>query len=148
MITTPHAVTGAAIGAITGQWWLTVPLAILSHYTLDTIPHWQETLPPYTPTRRTWTRIPIDLALAGTLVTLLTLWWPERAGTIWLGAIMGNLPDADVLLILKPQWKRGWLAREYAWHCRIQRETASWWGLVPQVAMVMSALGTSWWSRS
>jgi hypothetical protein len=140
MLTTPHAVTGAALGALLVNPVLVVPAAIASHYLLDTVPHWQETLAPYTPTWKTWTRIPFDLALAAGLVMLVAVWHPAAAGSVWLGAAAGNLPDADVLLIVVPKLKRGWLAREYDWHCRIQRETASLWGLVPQAAVIAGAL--------
>jgi hypothetical protein len=144
MLTTPHAVTGAALGALLVNPILVVPVAFGSHFILDSIPHWQETLPPYTPTWKTWTRIPFDLALAVSLVALIAFWLPDRAAAIWMGAVAANLPDADVLLIVLPKLKRGLLAKTYDWHCRIQRETASLWGLVPQLTIMAAGLSLSY----
>ncbi len=39
MTATNHALTGAIIGASIRQPWLALPLAFLSHYVLDAIPH-------------------------------------------------------------------------------------------------------------
>jgi hypothetical protein len=39
MTATNHALTGTAIGLIVGQPWLALPLALLSHYVCDALPH-------------------------------------------------------------------------------------------------------------
>lgn len=44
MLITPHALTGAAITVLVPNPLVSVPLAIGSHFVLDMIPHWQETL--------------------------------------------------------------------------------------------------------
>jgi hypothetical protein len=36
----------------------------MSHFLLDTVPHWQETLSPYRPNLATWVRLPLDALLA------------------------------------------------------------------------------------
>lgn len=41
MTATNHALTGAAIGFIVGQPLLAIPLALLSHFVLDAIPHFK-----------------------------------------------------------------------------------------------------------
>jgi hypothetical protein len=78
MLTTPHSVTGAMIGALLPSPLLIVPVAIGSHFILDSIPHWQETLAPYIPTKSTYIRIPIDLVLAVGLVSLIAHWQPNH----------------------------------------------------------------------
>ncbi len=149
MLTTPHAVTGAALGALLVNPLLVVPAAIGSHFLLDMTPHWQETLAPYTPTWKTWTRIPFDLALAVGLVSLIVVWHPAAVGSVWLGAVCGNLPDADVALMVMPKLKRGWLTeRFFDWHCKIQRETASLWGVAPQVAVIGLGLAAAYATRA
>lgn len=40
MLTSVHLVTGAAIGKLTGNLWISIPIALLSHYLLDIIPHY------------------------------------------------------------------------------------------------------------
>lgn len=139
MLTTPHATTGIAIGSLTGNPFIVVPLALASHFVLDAIPHWQETLAPYTPTWKTYVRVPIDICLAIGLTTLACRWQPQHVSSIWLGAIMANIPDLDSAVVLVPKLKMGVVRKYWDWHCRIQRETSSLWGLVPQVIVV--ALG-------
>jgi len=39
MLATPHVITGAVIGKATGRLRLALPLALLSHFILDYIPH-------------------------------------------------------------------------------------------------------------
>lgn len=143
MLTTPHAVTGAAIGALMPSPWLVVPVAIASHFVLDHIPHWQETLAPYTPTRRTYVRIVIDLTLAGLLVGLVASWHPHHTAVVWLGAVAANAPDLDTLTVLLPGLRRGFVQRFWDWHCRIQRETSELIGVYTQLATIAFGLTVS-----
>lgn len=140
MLTTPHATAGAALGALIGNPLYVVPAAIASHFLLDTVPHWQETLAPYTPTRKTYVRAPLDFVLAVSLTALIAHWAPDRSSAVWLGALMANVPDLDVMLIVIPEWKRGLLERYWDWHCRIQRETGSLWGILPQLVVTCGSL--------
>ena len=39
MLATPHMITGAAIGKMTRRLWIALPLAFVSHFALDFIPH-------------------------------------------------------------------------------------------------------------
>ena len=140
MLTTPHAVTGAAIGALLPNPWLAVPLAIGSHFVLDSMPHWQETLAPYKPTKKTYIRIPLDISLSIGLVLLVSAWHPAATLSIWLGAIFANVPDLDTIVVLVPRLKAGLLQRFWDWHCSIQRETSSLWGLAPQLLVIFVGL--------
>lgn len=45
MTATNHALTGAAIGLIVGQPILAIPMAFLSHFICDAIPHFRSSLP-------------------------------------------------------------------------------------------------------
>ena len=145
MLITPHALTGAAIGLRLKHPLKAIPVAVASHFVLDTIPHWQETLFPYRPGIATWIRIPIDLALAVAGVT----WIARRGGkrqrglgrTVVIGALAGTLPDLDALACSQPALLRnGWLKRYFVWHCGIQDETSQHWGLIPQIAVSLAAL--------
>lgn len=40
MTATNHALTGAAIGLLVGQFWLALPIALLSHFVCDSLPHY------------------------------------------------------------------------------------------------------------
>lgn len=142
MLVSPHLTAGAALGAVIGHPILVIPFAIASHFILDSIPHWQETLAPYQPTKKTFIRIPIDLAIGLVIVLLAVQAQPQHAAAIWVGAIFASGADLDVLFIVYPKLKRGILHRYYVWHCAIQRETASLWGIVPQVAVIALGLVT------
>ena len=102
MLVTPHAVVAATIGALIPQRTLAVGTAVTSHFLLDTVLHWQETLPPYTPHRGTWIRVPIDVSLAGFLT-----WWIVRRcdvqSRVWSCALAAVLPDVDFLWFLAPE---------------------------------------------
>ena len=143
MLTTPHAVTGAAIGALMPSPWLVVPVAVASHFALDHIPHWQETLAPYTPTRRTYIRIVFDLILAGLLVGLVAGWHSDRTALVWLGAAAANAPDLDTITVLLPGLRRGPVQRFWDWHCRIQRETGELLGVYTQLVTIAACLAVS-----
>jgi hypothetical protein len=140
MLTTPHAVAGIAIGSIIGNPLVVIPLAIDSHFVLDMAPHWQETLAPYVPNKKTWIRVPIDLLIAIGLTLLAIHWHGDRATLICIGAIFANVPDLDTIVILMPRLKRGIISSFWDWHCKIQRETNSFFGLVPQIVVIVLGL--------
>lgn len=136
MLVAPHVAVGAALGAVIGNPLVVVPLSIISHFVLDAVPHWQETLAPYQPTKKTFIRIPIDVTI-GLIVVLLALQaQPQHALAIWLGAVFASAPDLDVIVIAYPKLKHGLLKKYWEWHCAIQRETSSLWGIVPQLVVI------------
>ncbi len=148
MLITPHALMGAAIGLRLKHPLRIIPVAIASHFLLDTIPHWQETLSPYRPTVATWVRIPIDLSLATLGVAWIARHGRKRqrglASAAVVGALAGTLPDLDALACSSPLLLRNdFLKRYFLWHCGIQDETSEGWGLVPQVAVSVIALSVA-----
>lgn len=141
MLLSPHAVTGATIAAFVPNPALSFPAAIASHFLLDTVPHWQETLPPYTPHAGTWIRVPVDVGLAVGLVSQIARSHPERARSIWMAACAAMVPDIDSVLSVLPGLAPSETLRRYTrWHVRLQNETGSLWGLVPQVGLILACL--------
>jgi hypothetical protein len=137
MLVTPHAVVGATLGSVIPARWAAMTVSLSSHFLLDTVPHWQETLPPYTPHRGTWARVPIDLGLA----VILTRWIARRSGDsprVWCAALAGVIPDLDFVWFLAPDaFRRFGVLRGYvSWHAGIQRETSHPGGLVPQLGVI------------
>lgn len=144
MLSSPHAAVGATLGALIPNPWLVIPIAIASHFILDTVPHWQETLAPYTPTTKTYVRLPIDIALAVGITWLVAQWHPQSVSTVWIGAVSANIPDLDSLLVVIPHALEHSLVKPYwDWHCRIQNETSQWLGVWIQVAVIAGALAIS-----
>lgn len=141
MLTTSHATVGATIGTLIPNPFVAIPLAIASHYLLDTVPHWQETLAPYTPNKKTYIRVPIDIILAVGATGLIAFWHPANTTTIWGGAVAANLPDLDSFLVYTPQYlKKGILKRYWDWHCKIQNETSEWFGVWTQLGVIICSL--------
>lgn len=145
MLTTPHTAAGIALGAALGNPLLTVPAAITSHFLLDMVPHWQETLAPYNPTWKTYVRVPIDIAMAVAITIFAAHMVPQHAAAIWTGAVAANVPDFDSLVVLVPNIKRGLVQKFWDWHCAIQRETNSLWGILPQLAVILCGLCVVGW---
>jgi hypothetical protein len=142
MLVLPHVATGAALGALIGDPFIVIPAAIASHFILDSIPHWQETMAPYHPTWKTYLRIPIDIGLAVGLVLYTVHLQPAAMPGILLGAIFASIPDLDVITIKLPKLQRGIVKRYWDWHCKIQRETTSLWGVATQLSVLAVCIMT------
>lgn len=142
MLVLPHVATGAALGALIGEPLIVVPAAIASHFVLDSIPHWQETMAPYIPTWKTYLRIPIDIGLAIALVAYALSVQQDHAVGILLGAIFASAPDLDVITIKLPKLQRGIIKKYWDWHCKIQREVTSLWGVATQLIVLAICIVT------
>ncbi|HEY7414410.1 MAG TPA: hypothetical protein VH593_04400 [Ktedonobacteraceae bacterium] len=149
MLLTPHALVGAAIGARLKHPLAVIPVAILSHFLLDTVPHWQETLSPYRPNQATWVRLPLDALLALVGVAWIVRRSRKRGGRMLaasaiVGAVAGVVPDVDALACANPLLlKHGLLSRYFFWHCGIQDETPTGWGVVTQAVVTLAALAVA-----
>jgi hypothetical protein len=142
VLITPHVAAGVAIAAYAPSAVPSLALAVASHFVLDTVPHWQEVLPPYTPTRLTLVRVPIDAALALTLV-----WWavrraPQRRGLMLATTFVSAAPDLDAIFFVRPSLvPHDTLIKQYfRWHIGIQRETRSLWGLATQGVVTLGCV--------
>ncbi len=141
MLTTPHSLTGATIAVLIPNPIISVPFAVGSHFILDSIPHWQETLYPYKPHKGTWIRVSLDVALSFGLVWWITQSHSDISAVIWLTAFAANVPDFDFIVVLIPKLLGFKLLKSFwDWHCKIQRETSSLWGLVPQIILFIACL--------
>lgn len=141
MLITPHSLTGATIAVLIPNPVISIPLSIGSHFILDTFPHWQETLYPYKPTKATWIRIPIDLALSILLIFWITTSHSNISSLIWINAFIANIPDLDSFTSLIPSLLKNKIFKSYYdWHNKIQRETSSLWGLIPQIILSLVCL--------
>jgi hypothetical protein len=140
MLVLPHVATGAAIGALVGDPLVVIPVAIASHFILDSVPHWQETMAPYIPTWKTYLRIPIDVALGvGVVIYALSI-QPDHSIGILLGALFASAPDLDVITIKLPKLQQGIIKKYWDWHCKIQREITSLWGVATQLVVIALSL--------
>jgi hypothetical protein len=118
MMATPHTLVGIAIGAAVQNPVLAVPLAFLSHYATDLIPHWD--VYPHFPSpdeQRTWKNLFIlgDILLGiavGITMTCYALWVvhdQSAALRIFLCGFAGALPDALYAPVVLAKSKNFWL---------------------------------------
>jgi len=100
MTATNHALTGAAIGLLCGQPWLALPLAVVSHYICDALPHYAHAQPDKA-IRSQWFRnyLLVEALLCAGLVAILSWRQPPHW---WLAALCAFLAAApDFLWITK-----------------------------------------------
>jgi hypothetical protein len=142
MLVAPHIATGVTLGIVLGEPLLVVPAAIASHFLLDSVPHWQETMAPYHPTWKTYLRIPLDLGLGLAIILFALKLQPDHSLSILLGAFFAATPDLDVITVVFPRLKTKIVTKYWDWHCKIQREVSTLTGVVTQLAVIAISLIT------
>lgn len=99
MTATNHALTGAAIALAVKRPELALPLAFVSHFVLDAIPH-------YGPRRFAFRRflkfLIADAALAATSLIVLVILFPAHALLIFGCMAVAVAPDLAWILYIRP----------------------------------------------
>ena len=93
MMTAPHMVTGAAIGSMSRRLWLILPIAFVSHFALDFIPHVEASV--FFAGRPYWV-MALVAVLSASLGIGLVIWACYRKPkwkTMCAGALIGISPD-------------------------------------------------------
>lgn len=140
MLITPHAILGASIAAKVENPFLVLPISFFSHYLLDLVPHWQETLYPYIPTKKTVIRTFFDLLISFIIVYFIAK-DSKMPWLIWSAGVIANISDLDTLISLnKKSFKFKPFKVYYNLHGKIQRETGSLLGILPQLLVVILSL--------
>ena len=146
MLTTTHLLAGAAIGKITGNAYLAVPVALASHHVLDFIPHYnQKPVKGYLENGFKGAH-KIDLFLkslepvAGLIAgIMLMLANPaELRLPIFIGGLFGWLPDLFIFLDWKYGFGRNGFMRKL--DRRFHRHTPFIKGNVVQAAVIAVAV--------
>lgn len=95
MTATGHALVGAAIGAQIANPIVSLPLALISHFLGDKLPHWDV----MTEKGKSWPRLlgesAVDVVVGFMAVGLIFLWWlrvPNPAEVL-VAAFFAQLPD-------------------------------------------------------
>lgn len=121
MTATNHALTGALVAISISNPLIGLPLAFMSHFIIDMLPHWDHKA-----------RADLqkfidagDVLLAGLLVVSIALVMSDQAALILTGALLGTLPDAmwlpEILQGRKVKMKGSQLIyRIRRWHQGIQ----------------------------
>lgn len=132
MLIVSHVVAGAVIASGIPSLWIAVPLAFLSHFLLDMIPHVQApTDEGYRPNRRTYMFVALDLIVSAIFLVYFNL--NINALLIVFAAILPDLLDltrynALCYKIFKPY---------YDFHDKIQNETNKPIGFITQIVLIV-----------
>ncbi len=141
MLTTTHAMAGAAIASAIPNPAISLPIAFGSHFVMDRVPHWPADDTKKKLTKRIYLVVLIDVfvALAGTLFLARTT---SNNLIVW-GALSGSIMDIDAIFyhgkfvdIFKTPLPKP-LSRL---HGGVQNETDSIWGIVIQLAIIALSL--------
>jgi hypothetical protein len=141
MLSTPHLLVGAAIVKVVPEPAISLPLAFLSHFVFDSIPHWDGS--PKAPfNKKTTFGIILDYLFGISLLYLATAGF-ENQYLIWLGAFLATLPDF-ILGTYKHYLtffeKYSFIAIPNRFHMSIQRNVSFWPGLVITIATIAVCL--------
>lgn len=155
MLSISHALTGAFIAHNLPEPYLFVPLALLSHYFLDHIYHFDAGVGIKNGKRKLTTTFFLasaDLLLALILVAVLWKQSPTNfSWQIWLGAFFGVLSDLLEIpqTIFRQTWHLKLLQPFYSWHDKFHRSTTNvFWGLLPQFILVSFIVVITLFNRS
>ena len=91
MTVTNHAVTGILIATVVKQPALALPLAFLSHFAIDMVPHWIHTFKNHFYTQ---IAVVIDLTLAVALTLVLAFTAKQSAVILMAASFLSVIPDA------------------------------------------------------
>ena len=140
MTGTNHAITGAIIGSVVASPALALPLAFLSHFVLDALPHYGEVSKELN--RR---RFLIAIALDTLAVLALLLYLIVQRPSHWIVAALGALLAMSPDIMWLPNFIRGVRKKAershnilMSWHDRIQREHV--WGIFVEAAWLLAML--------
>ncbi len=142
MLVTSHAIIGSTLPLLIPNPYISIPLCFVSHFFLDMIPHWQVAFAPYKSTQFAVIGGVVDLMLGISFTVVLSMYHPDIASLMWLGAMAGMVPDIDTILpYIFPAIKNSKIFKFYwDWHCKIQYEINSVWGVVTKFVLLLSLI--------
>jgi hypothetical protein len=140
MLETPHVAIGAAIATKIPNPLIAIPLAFVSHFVMEKVPHWNPHIVTETkkfgrPTKRSITVIIVDATIALTLGTYFAsrvLPDYNHAAVILLSCFASVLPDLIefpyFFMGTRNKFLQGWLKFQKS----LQVDTTPFWGLLTQ----------------
>jgi len=145
MITSTHLFIGAAIGKATGNLFLAIPLAFVSHFLLDAIPHYNpKQVKSYLEKglrgvdKKDLLLKSIEPLIGISIVGYAIYMQSELALVMSLGALFGWLPDLFVFLEWKFNGNSGIIRKIETYY---HKHTKSFFfGVVPQILISVLAL--------
>jgi hypothetical protein len=144
MILLVHLILGAAIGSKISNIYLAIILALLSHYLLDIIPHFD--YPVKSNDRNQWKKLllgAVKVALDLLVGISLILIFSKNQPLVYIGAFFALLPDGfTVLKYLIPNNKI--FEAHYALHMKLHflkdKKISMFWRILNQVIVVIISI--------
>jgi hypothetical protein len=144
MLETPHVAIGAAIATKIPNPLIAIPLAFVSHFVLERVPHWNphivtETKKFGAPTKKSLTIIALDVTLAlivGSFIAWRALPDTGHAVTILGASFASVLPDLIespyFFLKMRNKFLKNWIKFQKS----LQVDTTPFWGIITQVLTI------------
>lgn len=150
MLETPHVAVGVAIATKIPNPFIAIPLAFLSHFVLDKIPHWNPHL--YTETKRMGkpsaksTTIAIfDIGAAfvlGSFFAYKALPDTKMSILILVCSFASVLSDVIKYPFYYFKFRPKWLVKWVNFERSLQVDTNAFWGLINQALVIGASI---WW---
>lgn len=148
MLETPHVFIGAAIATKIPNPLIAIPLAFVSHFILETVPHWNPHLNTETekfgyPTKKSIIITTMDSSLAligGSFIAYQALPDTKHAITILLACFASILPDLIEAPYFFLKIKNNLIKRWISFQKSIQNDTDVTPGILSQLLTIFAAL--------
>lgn len=147
MLETPHVVVGAAIATKVGNPYLAIPLAFMSHFVLDQIPHWNPHF--YTESKKYGKPKSNStvIAIADSLLALMSglaiayQFLPDykKAALIIACCLAAVISDQLKLPYFYMNAKKGLIEKWVNFERSIQIEVSAFWGILTQVLVILAS---------
>lgn len=155
MILTPHMLVGAAIGSKTKNYWAIFILAVVSHFYLDALPHWEYASRLAGVSNYEFLTTTLK-SLADIVIGATIIYWlfksSNRSLFVFFGALFALLPDGLVFLYFLLQTALGWnltlLHSFYLFHNYLhflERPDFLFWKIIGEGSVFFSALLFLFW---
>lgn len=150
MLETPHTLTGAALATKISNPFISLPLALVSHFILDRIPHWNPHL--YTEkkengkiSKKSFTIVTLDSSIAlasGTIIALTQSTNTMHSFIIITACFLSVLPDVIEAPYFFLNKKSALMEKWINFQKSIQNNAILPWGIITQIIISIAAI---WW---
>jgi hypothetical protein len=114
------------IGLIVVNPWLALPLALVSHFAMDALPHYGDRYNPPAAFRRLKLMLPFDMLLAFMVLVLIILTHPDHWPVAVAGGVLAASPDLGSIPLFVRYLRSGKIRRSTTWFHRFH--TCLQWG--------------------
>lgn len=144
MLETPHVLIGAVIATAIPNPAVALPLALVSHFVTDYIPHWNPHInTELKATGKISTRSKLIILLDAGLALMLGTYIAATRGNfimIMLACFLAVLPDVAEIPYYFLGMKIGWVDKLIVWQRNHQWNVKPVWGILSQVIIVAVCL--------